>query len=200
MLCATVNCVDNVSSSPAPLVLSPLLVGLCLSPHRYFSIRGERIHLMQASYSSAADEHPLKNMGQIFVRGRIVSLKRGANTIPWTNATYSTDGVRECSSKLFVFVHVPLLHDVQTIFHGSEAVDSSHNALLDNFNFTEFILRFGTQILVSLPQYVVLIGQVFWKLQNTSKMPQNNVGNGPVKRTDRSILRNHADWSSFIEG
>ena len=42
--------------------------------------------------------------GRIFVRGRIVSRKHGANIRPWTNATYLTDGFREYSSKLFVFV------------------------------------------------------------------------------------------------
>ena len=40
-------------------------------------------------YSSATDEHPLKNknMRQVFVRGRIPSLQHGASIRPWTNTS-----------------------------------------------------------------------------------------------------------------
>ena len=53
---------------------------------------------------SSVDEKYLENVGRIFVHRLIFSRKHGANIRGWTNATYSTDGFREYSSKLFVFV------------------------------------------------------------------------------------------------
>lgn len=58
------------------------------------SVRAESIHLTNANYYSAFDKYPLgeyssideyllENTRQIFVRGRIIALKRGANIRPW---------------------------------------------------------------------------------------------------------------------